>query len=680
MRGSSEISPILAAGDETRATPTLRRLAWSGGADVPLGRMLLAGAVPWAAYAILHVVLEGPVLDEATVPAQIMTGAVRYPAGHPLAVLMERVPGLNYQLAALEWWLHPGVWRISVVRNLLFLFASTWVPFVATLVLVRRPMWGHLAAVLTLSEGTCRFIGVYLLWVFPSFWSSGHFGIHAAVLVPALLLAGCWRLGGLLLGLLPAIHAAMSLVVGPWGAAFLLASGHRGRPWGRVLASAAVGLAGVGVMLLAMRLHAPDVQPVPPYDATADGETILRSFMSTTDPHRLPIRVLTPAYLLSPVGFVVLATLLLWPRRDADDDRTFDRVACAWLVALGAIAWALVFGTRIVQAVGELPIAVLSTMPGRFAHVPVLLLLPLTVAALVRAVAGLVPARRPAGRVVLALLPLLLVAGLLLDRVAVYSNFVAFVWGVWLGLEWWAADPARRPVVAAGTLALLVALLVLRLVQDDPAWWIFGAGIGLGAAAVAARVRLPAIEPVAAAACVVAALVAVRGPHVANGWDQGSERISPEEARLAAWLDANAGRDELLLTPLWPPTQLQPKTGHPVLIDGVTLLTMTYMPSLAPSLGVMVRDFFGVDYARPETLRPLLGPDGTLRPTSEVWLAAWRARTCAEWVALGARYGVRLVLAPTGERLDLPRALDGERLTLHTIPATADACPTRGGA
>jgi hypothetical protein len=642
--------------------------------------MLLAGAVPWAAYAILHVVLEGVVLDEATVPAQIMTGTVRYPAGHPLAVLMERAPGLSYQLAAIEWALHPSVWSISAVRNLLFLFASTFVPFAATLVLVRRPAWGHLAAVLTLSEGTCRFIGVYLLWVFPSYWSSGHFGIHAAVLVAVLLLAGCWRLGGLLLGLLPAIHAAMSLVVWPWGAAFLPASGRRGRPWGRVLVSAAVGLVGVGAMLLAIRLLAPDVQALPPYDATADGETILRSFMSTTDPHRQPIRVLTPAYLLSPVGFVVLATLLLWPRRDVDDDGTFDRVACAWLVALGAIAWALVFGTRIVQALGELPIAVLSTMPGRFAHVPVLLLLPLTVAALVRAVAGLARARRPAGRVVMALLPLLLVGGLLLDRVAVYSNFVAFLWGVWLGIEWWAADPSRRPIVAVGTLALLVSLLVLQFVQDDPAYWIHAGGLGLSAVLIAARVRLPGVEPVTAVACVVAALVAVRGPHVANGWDQGSERISPEESRLAAWLDANAGPDEPLLTPLWPPTQLQPKTGHPILIDAVTLLTMPYMPSLAPPLGVMVRELFGVDYARPETLRPLLGPDGTIRPTSDVWLAAWRARTCAEWVALGTRYGTRLVLAPPGERLDLPSVLQGERLTLHTIPATAAACATRGPA
>lgn len=662
-------------------------MAWTGGAGLSVGRMLVVGAIPWAAYALLHVVLDGVVLDEATVPAQIVTGAVRYPDGHPLAVLMQRAPSLSYQMAAFEWWLHPGVWRISAVRNVLFLFSSAFVAFATALVLTRRPMWGHLAAVLTLSEGACRFIGVYLLWVFPSYWSSGHFGIHAAVLVAVLLLAGCWRAGGAVLGLLPAVHAAMALVVWPWSALFLVGSGARGRRWRRVLSGVALGLAGTGAMLAAIRLLAPDVHPVPPYDAVADGTVILRTFLATTDPHRQPIHVLTPAYLVSPIGFCALAVLLLRPAPSRDDaDDGIDRGACAWLALLGAIAWAWVFATRIAQALlGELPIAVLSTMPGRFAHVAVLLLVPLTVAAFVRAVGALPPERRPAGA---ALLPVLVgcqALGVWLAPVAVYSNFMVFLWGAWLGVESWATDRGRRALAVAAAVALGGSLLLLRILQGDPGIWAFAAALvlaagwlGLMGRVVGGRARWPA--PALAAACLVAALASVRGPHVANGWDQGSERTSPEEARLAAWLDANAAPGEMLLAPLWPPTLLQAKTGHPVLLDGVTLLTMTYMPALAPPLGVMVRDLFGIDYARPDSLRPLLAADGTLRPTSAEWLAAWRARDCPAWVALGARYGVRLVLAPTAEPLRLPAVLDGPTWTLRAIPATVADCDRRAPA
>jgi hypothetical protein len=680
VQASGEISPILRTEREASGTAALR-LAWTGDGNPPLGRMLVAGALPWAIYAVLHLVLDGIVLDEATVPAQIITGAVRYPDGHPLAVLMARAPSLSYQLAALEWWLHPGVAGVSAVRNLLFLFLSTFVPFAAALVLTRRPWCGHLAAVLTLSEGTCRFIGVYLLWIFPSYWSSGHFGIHLTVLVAVLLLAGCWRTGGVLLGLLPAVHAAMALVAWPWGGAFLLGAGSRGRPWRRVLVSIAVGVAGVAAMLAIIQVVAPDVHPVPPYDVVADGDVILRSFLETTDPHRRPIEVLSPAYLVSPIGFAMLACLLLWPRSGADAG--IDRGACAWLVLLGGVAWAWVFATRLVQAVlGWLPVAVLSTMPGRFAHVPVLLLLPLTVAAFVRAIADLRPERRAAGGLLLPVLLACQIAGVLRAPVDVYSHFVVFLWGALLGVVWCGAERTQRRLAVAGVVALGGSLLLLRVLQDDGGAVAFALGLGLAVAwtlGVSALLRGPAewIRPALAAACVAAAFVSVRGPHVANGWDQGSERTSPEEARLAAWLATNAQPDELLLAPLWPPALLQPKTGHPVLLDGVTLLTMTYMPPLAAPLGVMVRDLFGIDYAHPETLRPLLAADGTLRPTSAEWLAAWRARDCAAWVALRARYGVRLVLAPVGEPMRLPVLLGGERWTVHEIPATAAECAAR---
>jgi hypothetical protein len=185
---------------------------------------------------------------------------------------------------------------------------------------------------------------------------------------------------------------------------------------------------------------------------------------------------------------------------------------------------------------------------------------------------------------------------------------------------------------------------------------------------------------VLAAAVVVAAIVGLRGPYVANGWDAGSDRMSPWDARLAAWLAANATPGEPLLTPVWPPTALQAKTGHPVLIDSLTLLTMTYMPPLAPPIGTMVRELFGIDYADAAQMRRIVDAEGFLRPANPAWLAAWTARDCPEWVSLGARYGVRLVLSPHAAALHLPPRLASDAWTLYAIPTTSDACPASGTA
>jgi hypothetical protein len=177
-----------------------------------------------------------------------------------------------------------------------------------------------------------------------------------------------------------------------------------------------------------------------------------------------------------------------------------------------------------------------------------------------------------------------------------------------------------------------------------------------------------------AAGSVVVAAIALRPPYLVSKWDLGGEHTTPYQHRLAAWLAENTTSEELLLSPLWPPTHLQPKTGHPVLFDAVTLLTMTYKASLAPAVITMLRDLYGHDYWNPESVRRLRGADGVVRPSTASWIAPWRTRRCPEWIAVGARYNVRLVLSTTALPLDLPAVLPGDGWTLYAIPADPAAC------
>jgi hypothetical protein len=227
----------------------------------------------------------------------------------------------------------------------------------------------------------------------------------------------------------------------------------------------------------------------------------------------------------------------------------------------------------------------------------------------------------------------------------------------------------------------LLAVAIVVVGGPDLLRRMAGLGIGVVVAAVANAVvpdadGLARLRGVITAACVIVGLAALRAPHVPNQWDAGSERASADERGLAAWLATGAPADAMLVTPLWPPTWLQGKTGHPVLLDTMTLANMAYFPATASVVGHIVRDVFGVDFADAAAVERLRGPDGMLRPTSPAWLAAWEARGCDEWRAIGSRYGFRYVWAERAHPVGLPVAWRGERWALHVVPET---CATTAG-
>src|SRR5262245_25188308 len=183
-----------------------------------LVRALAVGAVSCAAVAAAWVAFDGITIDETVAPAQVLTGSVVYPPGHPTDVYFRGVPSLGNQIAALQWKILPNLTLLSGSRNFLVMWGNLWVPFALTLLLSRLVPAAALAAALSLTEMSANLQGLYPLTTWPMTWSHGNIGNHAAALTVVLVLLRSWMSAGVFLGLLPVIHFAMVPVVWPWAA------------------------------------------------------------------------------------------------------------------------------------------------------------------------------------------------------------------------------------------------------------------------------------------------------------------------------------------------------------------------------------------------------------------------------------------------------------------------------
>jgi hypothetical protein len=630
------------------------RTLWTG-EGIALGRVLAFGALIWAAYAVLVVLVHGVVLDQDLVPAQVIAGSVHYAPGHPHAIFYPRVFNLPTYLLAGLWTLWPNLVLLSGLRNIAFLFLSAFVPFAIASVLTRRPGCGFIAAAFTLSETAREVHGVYPMTVYPDFNSDGHMGAHVALLIVALLLGGFWRWGGLFLGLLPAIHPTMAVIIWPWSLCYLFfelrgTSSGNGR---RLLLWAGVGIAACVALACLIWLTAPKTDTPAPYDSHVNGTEIYQRFEATTDAHRRPLPLGLPGYSVHPVALFALVGLLAW-RLEAEASRRLAR----WLLVLGFFIWAYVLcGTVFFHAAtGWLSRAVQISMPGRFSNLSALLLIPVSVALIARA------------RQSSAIFTVLLVIQALfipLDHELLRVSLIFVIWGAAfvadLYLRWQDRASGSRiiPLLAPATVAASSVVLYFANGEKGIIWLCLGFLIGTSLS-VLRRAALPSwCEPVA---LLVALLVCLGLPMNTNP----AYHLDAYDRQLNSWLAMHASPDEPILPPFGPPSELQAKSGHPVLMEEETLYLMTYMPALAPVLGTMARDLYGIDYTDPSKLAPML-QKGRILPGSGPVLAVWRSKKANEWRRLGERYHFRLVLSPTTVQLDLSAVLPGPRWTLYSI-------------
>jgi hypothetical protein len=653
------------------------------GEGAPLSRPLIAGAVLWAGYTLLYSLLNPVVLDEVVVPAQIIAGAVHYPAGHPHDVFYREAFSLTNYLAAGGWRLGLDAIAISRIRNTWFLFSSVFTSFALALLLARQARWAHVSAVLTACNLAVPLGGAYPVFVSPSFWSHGHIGLHTALLATVMVLAGYVSAGGFLLGLIPSIHAAMALVLWPWGLVYLLA--HKLR---RVVTPALLGVIVCALLAALIWILAPSSRVDSPYDLQLDGATVRQTFITYTDIHRQRPSLNSLAYGVHTLAFLAMGALFVWlpsgPRHVASAPS--PRATGAWLLLLAAMSWVLVYGSWIAQRwLGTLPTWVDIWMPYRFSNVSAALMLPLCAALLARLDARLCTAGR---RVLTALtLALLIGAGLQTLMTGEWATvlqprhqLLVVLWGLVLGSYFAAPEGAPDRSRSAVRLALGGTVLIVGLGIYGALGWrptfefgaasiLAGGGIAIGAR-IGRRWRIQGghrwqyvFDGVLALVCVAAGLATLHSRYPDRAVGTAGMTVSTFDRELSAWLSQHARAQELLVAPIDPVLELQAKTAHPVLVEAETLWIMSYAPSLSGVIGAITRDVYGVDYSITAQIERLRRTGSLADP---VWREIWTGRSRTAWTGLRQKYGMRLVLSPMP--LDLPVVLRGADWVLYEIP------------
>jgi hypothetical protein len=417
--------------------------------------------------------------------------------------------------------------------------------------------------------------------------------------------------------------------------------------------------------------------------ADINGDIVRSEYIALSDVHRRLFDWPSVAYLLNPAAFAGVSGLLLWSawRRQRAGVPTKADTHLGWIVLLGGLAWLVIYAAGVVQAnFGSLPDLVATLMPYRLSNVTALLLIPLAVSGI--AAAG--THRLRARPVIWAALGLLLVVvGVRVgaDRDSVFRNGLYIILGAFLAVQ------SRSSVASVGVLAVLGAIAWKLGLRHEVAyllgtWAIVLAFLVISEIPLRVRAVTPKILRLAAATvlalgCIATTVAGSISPSVWNSADMlfdanGNpsvpwDAMSPYDQALGDWLRTNSAPNDLILSAVWPRSELQAKVGHPVLFELETLPLMTYLPSVAGSTGVLARDLYGLDYSQPDQLQ-LEARSGQLNLDDAVWSAAWMTRSRGEWHALAQKYSFHLVLAPTQTRLDLPVALPGPVWTLYTIP------------
>jgi hypothetical protein len=102
--------------------------------------MLACGALVWMAYSLLQLRVNGVILDETVVPAQIIAGTSIRPVTR-IASIIPPCSGCP-TISGSPIKLFPDPLALSAIRNVISLFLSAYVPFVFAVLLTGKPKFG----------------------------------------------------------------------------------------------------------------------------------------------------------------------------------------------------------------------------------------------------------------------------------------------------------------------------------------------------------------------------------------------------------------------------------------------------------------------------------------------------------------------------------------------------------
>jgi hypothetical protein len=378
------------------------------------------------------------------------------------------------------------------------------------------------------------------------------------------------------------------------------------------------------------------------------------------------------AYLLNPVAFLALSYVLLWATSSGERTSRKRVLDAGAIVGLGLVSLAIVYAVWLAHIIfGELPELVGMSMPWRFSNVTATLLIPVSVSATAAIVTRLDERDALFARTVV--VPLLLIAAFGVP----IGLMLVLLWGLPLGLGLWLirSTPGQLLHLLLPLIGMILAAATLWPGSKTALYLAPATGACLTGAwlsrRLASRSDLRVLRKVSSPAMSLAIVVCALGVLTSRGVDAARSnqvhwnQISEDDLTIGRWLTENAAADEPVLAAVFVRSELQAKTRQPVLLELETVYIMTYMPSLAPAIGTMVRDLYGVDYERADDVARQC-PGRVLGLGCDVWSDAWRTRTREQWIELARKYRFRLVM--THIDIDLPMVLQTKRANLYEIP------------
>ncbi len=110
---------------------------------------------------------------------------------------------------------------------------------------------------------------------------------------------------------------------------------------------------------------------------------------------------------------------------------------------------------------------------------------------------------------------------------------------------------------------------------------------------------------------------------------------------------------------------IQLRTRRPVLLNGESLDSLPYAPESGPEMNRILQQVYGVDLLNPPEEIKNARPGGLLRATGK---ALWESRTPEQWREIGKGFGVTNIICYEDWKLQLPEVIRDNQFALYGIP------------
>lgn len=557
--------------------------------------------------------------------AQVVAGVVEYPAQTPFYIYHSQLWTVLHHVLAIP--LKAGVSELTLSRIMSGVLGMVTFQALSMFVyaLCRSIPLAIGAAALIVFTRSAEYGTVYPIFLLGTVHTYGAIGLSAAVLVVALLGAGCYRSGAMLLGILPCIHPSLGIWTGVAVAAGALSDFHRLRV--ELRPAFRWFLAGCAVTIASLIFHFAFVYDAPA-GATRWSPEDLSVYIRLWDSHRGSIDLGQIGVRLNFAAMMIAVIWLAFFTRDTAPLKVETAIPSQLLLRI--VAASAVLAVAMVplshMAPERLPRALVVLMPGRWLNF-------------------------------CAMTFVAMIIGLLIQRAALWSYCVLLYLsgGLLLGtgsMLWeWLGQPQGQPydggLRAPQIIWIATSLLVVGAVATRRS----------SAAKNESHVRLA--PKLAYAAC-----LAALGVVTVMTWRSSHSRPGEyfqDRTNDVFFGDAAAQRGVLLVAGDLYLVQL--RTRRPLLIDAGAIDTVMYSLVTGAQMQRILHDVYGLDLFNPppDAIRAGRVPLQAHRKT-------WERFSLEKWRAIRRDFGVTQVLTYSDWSLQLPVASQSRRLLLYDIP------------